>query len=200
MHAFARLNGYGLAVVPRSPYRINREELGSDSIRVEHGDRLAKIHIPRDGSEPELEGDVAIIDVEDVEPQPGWVMETTPFSIPWPEGFTLQSGPPGGGPPGFDFFAGDGRLIYPQGPFAAGKVELEKLVEPGSTLTLRGTVGAADFVECAYQAEGRPWKLRHYLLRRQSTAEVLVLTAQAPAEHSEKVFATADLMVDGITF
>ncbi len=200
MHAFARLNGYGLAVVPRVPYRINREELTNDSIRIEHGGLMAKILIPQGGGEPELEGDVAIIDIEDVDLQSGWVVETTPFSIPWPEGFTLQSGPPGGGPPGFDFFAGDGRLIYPQGPYPAGKVELEKLLEPGSTLTLRGTVGNADFVECAYQAEGRAWKLRHYLLRRESTSEVLVLTAQAPQEHSEKIFLAADRMVDGTTF
>lgn len=197
MHAYVRLNGFGVTVVPRPPFRISREE-ASENVRVEHADRSATLVVGAKGVAPDVLGDVSVVRVTPTEYDAGWTLETSAFAFPWPAGFTLQSGPNPDVPPGFDLYAGDGRLIYPQGPYPSGKVNRDALVQPGARKTQTGTVGSAEFIECAYEAEDRPWKLRHYIFT--ARGHVLVITAQSPLEHADVVFVAADRLVDGLRF
>lgn len=197
MHSFVRLNGFGVTVVPRAPFRVAREA-GSENVRIEHGDRSATLVVGAAGVEPDVLGDGAIVEVDDADYDAAWTLETSAFAFPWPQGFTLQSGPTPEQPPGFDLFAGDGRLIYAQGPFPSGKVNRDALVEEGAVRTLTGTIGNAEFIESAWEAEGRRWKLRHYIFS--SNGHVLVFTAQSPVEYAEEVFVAADRLADGVRF
>jgi len=194
MHVFARLAGHGVTVVPQVPFSFERHGgRGGDAVVATHrpaaGLPRRLVLVPHAaGCRVELgAGVAAAVEVADVGAGPGaasWSIETTAFAMGWPEGFALQSSPAPETPPGYDLVAPGGVLLFPQGPFPAGRVgDRQALVGPGQRVVGEGAEGGVDWIELAYRHEQTAWRMRHALVPLGATA--LVLTLQAPESSVE---------------
>jgi len=89
VHSFARLRGFGLALVPFAPYVIRRIGDGSDDrIAIDH-DRQRAVLDPHAAAPSEAA--VAVADVSAVPDAHAWCIEFGCHSVPWPNHFALAS-------------------------------------------------------------------------------------------------------------
>ena len=196
-HVFAHLIGYGVQLLPYWPYRFVRP-VEDDPTTVcvvrltPDGERSAQINVQDPSS---VEG---IVDVT-VEPSPdGWRVETTLFSIPWPEGFDVDSPTAEGDRKPFYLLRDDGAAIFPQGP------ELNERIPPpggwaaaGQTIVSRGTSDDIEIIELAYELDGESWWQCHWVIPW-STSRMLVFSAQAPDHAVERTRHAAREVVWGV--
>lgn len=194
MHVHARLAGHGVTVVPQVPFRFERHGgRGGDAVvatwRPAAGLPRRLVLVPGEaGCRVELgAGVAAAAEVAEVAAGPAraaWRIETSAFSMGWPEGFVLQSGPDPASPPGFDLVAPGGVLLFPQGPFpAAALAGRRALAGPGQRVVGEGEEPGAGWIELAYTQELTPWRQRHALVP--VGARILLVTLQAPESSVE---------------
>ena len=180
-HVLARLNGYGVQLVPYWPYRFVRRA-GDDSkaVRVVRlapdGDVSAWIAADRP------QGVDGVVDVT-TEPSPdGWRIETSVFSVPWPDGFDVASPTDASDRTSFYLEGADGATIFPQGPVVNDRLPApEALVEEGQRIISRDVVDDIQVVELAYEHDGERWWQSHWMIPW-TPGRTLIFTAQAPAD------------------
>jgi hypothetical protein len=204
MHSFARLTGYGVAIVPRVPFAFVRaNERAPGAILVHHqvaseqplsvlvtpaeeGCKLEPFNRPIELS--------AVADFDQGPKEREWRIETSVYGFAWPEGFVFQSNDKPEKAPGFDLVSPDGALLYVQGPFRPEHVPpASALLNPGQKLVGEGKLGKASWVEIAYSVAEVPWRIRYHFAPIGNL--VLLLTAQAREEKSKSAFASAEAML-----
>jgi hypothetical protein len=114
-------------------------------------------------------------EVFSVEPGPvstDWHLDTGPFLALFPRRFVLHSVPAGSSSP-FDLVGPGGSLIFAQAPPTIPAPQ--DMCGPGQRVTKAG----ADWVELAYEFQGRPWWQRHEIRSR------FVFSAQAPSPFAD---------------
>jgi hypothetical protein len=188
-HVFVRLNGYGLRLVPYWPYRFARV-VGGVAVEVTRwtadGPRVAVIH--PDAARPVAE----VVDVGEASGDGNWVIETSVFTVGWPDGFAIESSQDPTDRTAFYLVGPDEAMIFPQGPVRAERLaNVEALVAAGQRVHDRRRVGGIDVVELAYDHEDRPWWQGHWMVPH-GEQRVLLVTAQAPWVHGAAVRTAAE--------
>ncbi|MBM2614161.1 hypothetical protein JIG36_01150 [Actinoplanes sp. LDG1-06] len=174
-HVLARLNGFGMTVLPNWPYAFERENDAVRATRWTDGGSVDVLIEPGravDGGE--------VVDVGDGLDVPHWLIETSAFRVRWPEGFSVAS--PHDGSDGTPFYlqgAGEAS-IFPQGPVPRARLAgPDALVAPDQEVLDRrtGDNGVA-VVELGYVHEGSPWWQGHWTVPYLDD-QFLVITAQS---------------------
>jgi len=197
-HAFVRVAGLGLRIVPKAPFvmalvgdaadtieltgLVNDEE---QHVRVRAGDTLA----------PEF-GALSV-----GPSHPGLRLEVGGvYELPWPTGgLALISAPDPGEPPFYMFSDLDGGLVYVQGPMPNEHVpSLDAMLGTGQRELQRGETAGHAWVEMAYEHDGDEWRQLH-VLAAFSTSHKVVVTTQAFADRATTIHAAAHEIASSIT-
>jgi len=191
-HVYARLVGYGLAIVPRAPFTLERLGPSDLPIRVTHGQTSAVLATPSHGPSD-------LSNVADVAPGPTddfWSIETSPFEAVWPQGFTVHHDP--SGPPGFYLQSAAQALVFAQGPYPQAKIPaLERMAAPGQALCQVHITGLVQWVHLSYSIGAVPWVQRHHVVPLGSEYRVIV-TFQAPEAVSAPALIAAGPFITSI--
>jgi hypothetical protein len=178
-HVLARLNGYGVQLVPYWPYRFVRPPASDPAVvRVVRvtpdGDRTAEV-TARDPRSVD-----GVVDVT-TEPSPdGWRIETSVFSVPWPDGFDVHSPIDESDRKDFYLVRGDDAAIFPQGPVRTERLPAQNgWAAEGQRIVSRSAVDDIEVVELAYNLEGDSWWQSHWIVPWRPD-RALIFTAQAP--------------------
>ena len=183
-HVLARLNGYGVQLVPYWPYRFERTGTDVPTVRAVHvtqdGERSADID---PGNPSSVDG---VVDVG-TEPSPdGWRVETSTFSVPWPGGFHVGSPTGAADPTPYYLLGPDDVAIFPQGVVPNERVPRSSaLAVAGQRVTDQRSIGGIEVIELRYEHDGGAWWQNHCLIPWGATA-TLVFTAQAPEALAER--------------
>ncbi|MFI9786974.1 hypothetical protein ACIHEI_26230 [Kitasatospora sp. NPDC051984] len=204
-HVFARLTGFGMTLIPVWPYTFERPDHAPGTVRVTRweGQTAHTAVVTGPAAQPTIELADAQSATEVVEVLAGpdervWRIETSPFSVEWPEGFSIDSPPAGDTSTPFCLFGPAGSLIYLQGPRSLDRIPpLTQFVAPGQTIVGHRTEAAFEAVELAYQHDGIAWRQCHHLVAFTDTLG-LVVTAQWPAAHSDQVRRAAELVARSV--
>jgi hypothetical protein len=190
-HVYARLSGFGWTLLPHAPFRFervpHRPELLLVETNVQGVPKRAKLDFSRPNPAIELnqgtDGLEEILDFTEGPMCDHWRIETTVYSIRWPEGFAVQSQQE---PPGFDLLGPNGTLIFLQGPFDPRNLPPPaEMVGEGQSVHQLGR----NWVELSYLHDGVPWRQTHRLVA--FGQDVVVVTSQAPAKWNTLVSAAA---------
>jgi hypothetical protein len=200
-HVFARVSGCGLIVVPISPYRLERLQGDADALVATRWDgntrRIAVVRSHLGKLSVELHGATSLEQVADVEPGPAgprWRVETSLYTVEWPDGFAVHSPPDEGGPSMFDLHGPAGSLVYIQGPFVADNVPApDQMVGPGQALVDQRREDGRELIELAYAHGGEDWRQVHCIVPFAET-HCLIVTAQAPACSALQTSSALDVM------
>lgn len=195
-HVLARLAGHGVTLVPWWPYGFERSPDTPDVVTVIQGagesTRTATVDVT----------DARTVEqVVDVLPGPEervWRIETSQYSVIWPDAFAIESAPTGDSTP-FYLWGPDECLIYPQGPLDRGRIPpLVELAGPGQTMLSEQHDPELSSVDLAYRHEGESWRQSHHLVPF-GAGRALVITAQAPAAHAGLIWASAQAVARSVT-
>lgn len=202
-HVYARLAGFRHRIVPVPPYSIARVA-GDASIRVATADRkgatsAALIDVSGGALRIQIQGASRLLsdvcDILDGPDDPGWTIETSPWSCAWPEGFEIVS-PEDNGPIPFYLVGPGDAAIFVQGPVAPSRFpSAESLVARGQTLRASRATPSGFRVLLDYAVEGRPWsqQLETVLLAQD---RLVVVTAQSPAPSPPDLLAAAQRVAE----
>ena len=192
-HVYARVTGYGLAIVPRPPFTFERLGPSDLPIRVTHGAADAVLATSSHGASQ-------LLSVADVEPGPThrhWAIGTTAFETVWPQGFTLHYDP--SGPPGFFLLTATQAIAFAQGPFPVAELPaLEHMVGPGQSLSQVHAAGPVPWVHLTYEQDGVAWVQRHHAVALGKKYRVIV-TVQAPQAVASSALAAAAPFIHSLT-
>jgi hypothetical protein len=196
-HVLARLNGYGVQLVPHWPYRFVRP-VEDDPATVcvvrttPDGDRTATISAENPHS---VDG---VVDVT-TEPSPdGWRIETTRFSVPWPDGFDVTSPTDGSDRTYFYLTRADDAKIFPQGPVRTDRLPApEAWAADGQRIASRDVVDGIEIIELAYEIDGAGWWQSHWVVPW-TAGRSLIFTAQAPNAAVEPTRRAARQVASGV--
>jgi hypothetical protein len=205
-HVFARLTGFGLTLVPIWPYDFKRAAHAPDAVTVTHwaGETAQTATVTATAEAPAitLTGVDAVEQVVDVFEGPDervWRIETSPYSVEWPEGFEIGSPPEGDNSSPFHLWGPDRSLIYPQGPLNRDRIPaLTELAGPGQTILDQQSGSCFDTVDLAYRHEGVDWRQSHHLVPF-GESRVLIVTAQSPATHARLTRQAAEAVARSVT-
>lgn len=205
-HVFARLTGFGLTLVPIWPYNFRRSPHTPGTVSVTRwvGETAQTATVTGGGDSPAiaLTGVEAVDQVVDVLEGPDervWRIETSPYSVEWPEGFEIDSPPAGDNSSPFHLWGPNGSLIYPQGPLKRERIpSLTELAGPGQTIIARQNGPGFDAVDLAYEHEGADWRQSHHLVPF-GADRVLIITAQSPAAHAALTRQAAEIVARSVT-
>jgi hypothetical protein len=179
-HPFTAISGFGFRVIPRAPFvAVHGPNPGELDVqhRAPGGFRFARL-IPNGPGRYRTMIDQHTTspgEVFTVEPGPvsaGWHLDTGPFLAAFPRRFSLHSVSAGSSSP-FDLMGPGGSLIFAQTPPRIPAPR--EMCGPGQRVLKSGK----DWVELAYEFEGRPWWQRHQVSGR------FVFSAQAPASSAD---------------
>ncbi len=187
-HAFLRIAGYGLRVLPAVPFAIRThgsslelavpdEEKGEYAVRVDSAtERTAHAF-----------GDVFDGPADDV-----WRLEVGGVYVAQcPTELVLRSWPEPDQPPFFMLGDDAGSVVYVQGPFAAGRApSLGSMCGAGQRERGRGDHGALRWIDLSYEHRGAEWCQRH-VVTPLAAGTAVVVTCQATAEHAPRIMASA---------
>jgi hypothetical protein len=181
VHSFARLRGFGIAIVPNAPYVIRRIGDGSDDrIAIDHDGRRAVIDPRADAHSGEWN---AVAEVSAAVGAKLWHIDFSRHTVEWPNNFALASSELAGVP--FELWGTDGALISPQGPYDPAPTP-EQMVAPGQHLVATGHDEDLVFAEVGYRHEDLAWRQRHTVC-----PAGWVITAQAIEAQAQPLFAVA---------
>jgi hypothetical protein len=174
-HVFARLAGHGVVVLPHWPYTFDRAPASAAAVTVTHwredGPHEATVDPAVPASAP------GIADVSPGPDNPYWTIETTGFTVPWPSGFSLESGSNPADRTAFYLCGPHDECIFFQGP--AEIADPLSMAAPGQEILSRRILGGVHALDLGYDHEGASWRQSVYLYPR-AAGKVLVCTAQAP--------------------
>jgi len=179
-HVLARLNGYGVQLVPYWPYRFERLDADLPKVLV-----VRVMHDGEDSTEIDPKNPVAVEGIVDVstEPSPdGWRVETSTFSVPWPDGFHVSSPSDPADRMPYYLLGPDNASIFPQGILPNERIPaVEALAAAGQRITAQRTIDGTEVIELEYTHDGGPWWQSHWLIPWGET-RTLTFTAQAPLD------------------
>jgi hypothetical protein len=190
-HIYARLSGYGWTLLPRAPFRFQRAANHPRAVIAIHqapgGPRRAMLSFDDDAPVVQLDDGVERLDeVLELSAGPAsdhWRIETSVYSIRWPDMFAVQSTAE---PPGFDLVGPNEAMVFLQGPFDPRNLPpLTEMASPGQVVHRLG----ANWVELDYQKDEAPWRQVHRLVGYGD--DVVVVTSQAPESWNALVGAAA---------
>jgi hypothetical protein len=173
-----------MAVVPHWPYTVERDDGGSDAVRVTRWSATGPEHaVVTTDRAPDGGG---VLDVDTGPDHPHWLIETSDFTVRWPAGFRLESGNDPGDRTLFYLLGRADEAIFPQGPVPRGRLAApDALAAPGQTVVDRRVDGdGVGVTELGYEHDGEPWWQAHWTVAWDEH-RFLVVTAQAPATHAD---------------
>ncbi|MET9515821.1 hypothetical protein [Streptomyces sp. NPDC002994] len=193
-----------MTLTPIWPYTFERVADAPSSVRVTKWEaqvaRTALISAAVGTSSIALTNVEHADEVVDVLPgplEPGWRIETSPYSVVWPEGFTIDSPPAGDNSP-FHLWGPDDALIYIQGPMSPERIPAPaQFTGPGQRLIDHRQDPAFEVVELAYQHDEAEWRQSHHLVVLNETLS-LVVTAQCRATQAAHVRLAAESMARSV--
>ncbi|MFJ2865976.1 hypothetical protein [Kitasatospora sp. NPDC087314] len=205
-HSFARLSGFGVSITPKPPYTVERTGSSETALSVtRHTPDSVRRGVDLQGFPDNVEARLVgvgslndVIEVGKGGSQEIWLIETTNYSSPWPEGFAIDSPPPGDNSAPFYLFGENSSVIYVQGPAPTHRAEsLPGMVAPGQRVIREASTEDLDLVEFSYDFEGTEW--RQMLIRVMLSADAcVVVTTQAAAAEAGTVAAAAEAMARGV--
>ena len=175
-HIFVVASGFGKRVIPKaSPFTFRLE--GDNTLAVSTGARIAIV----EPDQSVTDAGANAVDVADVTLGPDWPMwwlETHPYVVPIPPGWTAHAS--GGTDPSvFDLVGPHESMIYVQVPRRVPP--LEQMVAPGQELFESGTFAAGDWITVRYTHAGHVYVQRHALVRKEKVTAVVTLQCQMDA-------------------
>lgn len=188
-HVYARIVGFGLAVMPRAPFRAGYADEPVMAIDVEHhserGPLFARV-IPNGGEykskvDQHTESVFDVVEIEDGPDTEDWRIETSVFTCCWPHGYMLCSNSFPDDPGPFDLVGVHDELIYVQKPKVMPDVE--EMCGPDQTVLDVQRGEDSEWIELEYVHEGVLWRQRHEVVTMEG--ERFVVTMQAPVEYAE---------------
>jgi hypothetical protein len=193
-HVLARLAGHGVTLVPWWPYGFERSPGTPGVVTVIHGAGEATRTAAVDVTDART-----VEHVVEVLPGPGekvWRIETSQYSVIWPDAFVIESPPTGDSTP-FYLWGPDESLIYPQGPLARDRIPpLVELAGPGQTMVSQQRDPGLESVHLAYRHEGESWRQSHHLVPF-GGGRALVITALAA--HADLTWQAAQAVARSVT-
>ncbi|MFI6978512.1 hypothetical protein ACIBSV_07915 [Embleya sp. NPDC050154] len=204
-HVLVRLTGFDVTLVPYWPYTFERASAaGEGAVRVtkwEGSVPLSALVTPSAGTpDIALNNARSTDEVVDVLPGPAhrnWRIETSPYSVAWPEGFTIEPSDQGAMP--FFLLGPHDAAIYIQGPSSHEHMPpLTEFVGPGQTIVDHRRARGCEVVEVAYHHEGVDWRQTHRLVALSPTMS-LVVTAQSPATQAREVSLAGERVALSVT-
>ena len=160
-HAWVRLVGYDLAIVPAQAFVAWAEN--GPAARVDIGlssGAFAQI-IPHEGgykSKLDLTTTSSVYDVAQIElltAPARWAVQTSIYRCDWPAGGKLRSIVAPSAPWPFDFFTENGLLIWVQNPRQIPV--LQDMAAPGQSLIEMNERNSAPSVLLSYLVQSQPW-------------------------------------------
>jgi hypothetical protein len=188
-HAFARVTGFGLSVIPRAPYRIQYADETSHAIDIEHqspnGPRFARLIPDNGGYKSKIDQHTeSLFDVLDVESGPGinqWRIETTIFRCCWPSNYALCSNNFPNDPGPFDLVGTNHEMIYIQRP--DNLPDVAKMCAPHQTVINIERSAESEWVDLEYDHEGLLWRQRHEVITL--LGRRVAVTMQSPSQFAD---------------
>ncbi len=188
-HVYARIAGFGLAVMPRAPFRAGCPGEPATAIDVEHdsakGRLFARVIPDGDGYESQIDQHTeSLSDVVDIEAGPDtgeWRIETSVFTCCWPHEYMLCSNNFPDDPGPFDLVGVHDELIYVQKPKVMP--DLEAMCGPDQKVLDVQRGEDSEWIELEYAHEGVAWRQRHEVVVLHE--QRFVVTMQSPAEFAE---------------
>jgi hypothetical protein len=196
-HVLARLNGYGIQLVPHWPYRFEHvADVRPETVAVVRLTPEGEVRAVIDARRPTTVD--CVVDVTR-EPSPdGWRVETSLYSIPWPEGFHVASPTDPDDHINFYLEGVDGSAIFPQGPTRTERLPTGVgWAADGQRIINETTTDDAYVIELEYEHEGRPWWQSHWLVPW-GAQRTLVFSAQCPAGHTEATRLAAEYLASEV--
>lgn len=121
-----------------------------------------------------------VVDVTTEPSRDGWRIETSVFSVPWPDEFDIESPSDPSDRVRFYLLGDDGAAIFPQGPVPSERLPTpETLVAPGQRIVKQEIVDDIQVLEVAYEHDNEAWWQSHWMIPW-TPGRTLVFTAQAP--------------------
>jgi hypothetical protein len=199
-HVFVRLSGFGVSLVPIWPYSFQRVEGEPGAVTAsyfgEEASPTATLSAVRNTVVlKNAESLEQVVDVLDGPQEAAWRIETTSFSMMWPEGFEISS-QPAGDPTPFYLHGRDGALIYTQGPLAPERVPAD-FAAPGQRIIHKESGPGFEAIELVYRHEGADWFQSHHLVPL--GGRVLIITAQSLAANAEPTLRAAETVARSVT-
>jgi hypothetical protein len=124
----------------------------------------------------------------------GWAIETSAYTVDWPEGYTVCSAQAGAPFPFiFERVGGPNEMIVLRGPLVGAKEvpSPEALIGKGQEPVAMNMQSPTPWVELGYSVEGRRWRQRHYYAVLKPKTLVLV-TIQGPEERAGQLARDGD--------
>jgi hypothetical protein len=202
VHTYTWVSGFGLEIVPFSPYRSGRDVAGPNTLDVSYfvpeGELFARIIADGTGAytskiertTPSLYDVLEII--ASANPS-DWRVETSAFWCGWPPGFDLLSTKFPAQSTIVDLEGESGDRIYIQ--TSADALSLNGMIAPGQRKV--GIDEAEQAIDLEYIYDRRRWIQRHALLPLPTGS--MVVSGQAVIGRTEGVFAAAKWVRESIT-
>lgn len=176
MQSFVRLVGFGVVVVPRAPYRIDRMAGAAETtlqVAGSRGDQVVDVR--------ELLGDARDAGPATVVPgrdfREEWRIQTEVSTCAWPAGFGLASDPDGISR--FLLLGPSEAMIWIAGPVSPDTAfPIEKLATPDQTIRAVAEATGASRMDVEYLHDDERWWQRRYVVEWGEDG-VVVLTGQA---------------------
>lgn len=185
MHVLARLQGFGVLVLSKAPYRIGRvPDAPETRLRIAHGERSEEVDV----SEPR-EGLTELADVTRGDSAERWRIETTVLTCAWPAGFDLASDPEERSP--FLLLGPNDAMVWLSGPVDREQTQpIESLAVSGQTIRAVAQSDDRERIDVDYTIDGDRWWQRRYVVPWTETQDVVVTGQARPATEELTALAT----------
>jgi hypothetical protein len=215
-HVFAWVAGFGWTFMPYAPFSFERVPGQPRSLTVVHatqsGNRQVIVTVADDGRHIDYQPGPGVSELRDVldviqgAANEGWThgaahdhwrIETSIFTVRWPEGFVLRSiSQP---PPVFDLVGAEEGRLWVQGPFPHERIPSPDRMEgPGQTTRQITHCAGGPLVELAYTYQNRAWRMFHCIVNRYP-AYACVVTAQTPEEYRDQLATAVEEVATTLT-
>ena len=175
-HVFVVASGFGKRVIPKAPPFTFRLE-ANHTLAVGMGDLTATVG--PDQSVADAAAKTAdLADVTIGPAWPTWWLETHPYRVPLPAGWTAYASG-GSAPSVFDLVGPHESMIFIQVPRRVPA--LDQMVAPGQELIERGSFAAGDWIAVQYTEAGHVYIQRHVLVCVEKLTAVVTLQCLATA-------------------
>ena len=202
-HIYIRISGFGLSLLPFTPFRAGRSEEAPTSLDIIHfastGEKFARV-IP-DGSggfTSKLDQNTpSLYDVVEISAGtalPKWTLETSEFTCDWPADYEIASTSFPRESTIIDLIGSNQQQIFIQ---SAQKVPALRRM-PARGQRIQSLDEATGSIELHYTHQDDPWYQRHQIVRFGSGA--LIVSCQAPEPLASSTGAAAGSVAESIIF
>jgi hypothetical protein len=188
-HVLVVASGFGKRIIPhRTPFQFDLDPAGSLRVVVDGGPPIivGTDHTPADAQSPEA-------DVVAGPEWPAWWLQTTPYRIPLPAGWTAHASG-GMDPSAFDLVGAHDSLMFLQTPRRVPRIE--QMVGPGQRLVERGSLTHGEYVIVEYTHQDCCFLQRHVVVPVGNSS--VVMTLQCLASVFASVEGTQHFLADNV--